>query len=73
MILSDANLTRISQGDLSFVYLLTKALESDYSSGFNNDRTPYWYMVQQLEAIHGADCVAVRRIRTMFATWGKLT
>lgn len=72
MILNDLGLTSISQGDNSYLYLITKALEAGYSSGYTADRTAHRFMVETLEALHGADCNAVRKIRAMFATWGKL-
>lgn len=73
MILNDSNLTNTSQGDLSFIYLIAKALEADYSSGFDASFiTPYRFMVEKLISDHGADCPAVRRIKSAFSTWGKM-
>jgi hypothetical protein len=71
-ILSDSGISNLSQGDLSFVYLVMKALEADYSSGYTGTVTSYRYAVESLEGLHGRDCVAVRRIRALFSGMGKL-
>jgi hypothetical protein len=65
-------LSNLSQGDLSYLFLIVSALESAYSSGFTGDRPPGRYLVEQLEAAHGVHTPAIVRIRTSLQTAGQL-
>jgi hypothetical protein len=70
-LISKMGLNRDSQGELSKLFVLCKALESGYSSGWTAG-TAGAYLMTQVESVAGKETQAVVQLRALLTLEGQL-